>query len=154
MKTIPSENITLQFQDAHACVLFTVSDSLAGIKQGEAKKPFRVARLYVQAIDAYGFQRELIVQRTYRFNPGTDETIYFWQSHVYAHPERRNVQEISEAQAKHFISEFMRLARDYPTLLFNANATLPNGHFQPVSDGFVTLCERLHRCADLVDCLP
>lgn len=154
MKTIPSANVTLQFPDAHACALFTVSDSFAGIKQGEAKKPFRVAKLYVQAIDAYGFQRELIVQRTYRFNPSTGETVYFWQSHVYMHPGRREIQEISEAQAKHFISEFLRLARDYPTLLFNANATLPNGHFRPTSEGFVRLCERLHRHASLAESLP
>lgn len=159
VKSIPSENVTLQFESAHSCVLFTVSDSLAGIKSGEAKKPFRVAKLYVQSIDAYGYQRELSVQRTHRYNVSTGETVYYWESHVYCHPGRRNVQEISESQAKHFIAEFLRLAREYPTLLFNAafwraNEEQTAANVMPRNSGFVHLCEMLHRGADLAHSLP
>lgn len=162
VKAIPSENVSLQFENAHSCVLFTVSDSFAGIKQGEAKKPFRVAKLYVQSIDAYGFQRELSVQRTHKnvFNStnGQYEVIYYWESHVYCHPGRRDAQEVSESQAKHFIAEFLRLARDYPSLLFNAafwraNDEQTAANVMPRNAGFVRLCERLHRGASLAESL-
>lgn len=132
---------------------------MAGVKQGSAQKPFRVAKLYVQAIDAYGFQRELSVQRLHVYNPDTGKTSYVWEMHVYAHPGRRNRYEVSEAQAKGFISAFLSLCERYPDLLFNSpfwresDAKTP-ANVRPVSAGFVTLCERLHRGASLAESLP
>ncbi len=117
------------FQFPHATVLFSNDHSLA---TGQ-----KMPKLYVQAIDQYRFQRELSVD--FRHEPG-NSSILFWESHVYQHPGRRHIVKLGKSQAEAFIIRFLELCEQYPSLLFNAEDSNRERH-----EGFVHLCERLHR---------
>lgn len=94
-------------------------------------------RLYVQAFDAYAFQRELILQLRHR--PGYSSKT-FYELHVYQHPDRRLLVEVSRQRFEGFVQKFLKQVQESPDLLFNTG-TLS----RPLNCGFVMLCERLHR---------
>jgi hypothetical protein len=133
ISSLPSENKTIQLERSHACVLFTLTESKAG-------KGAICPKLYVQAIDAYGFQREMSVALIHRYNVETGETVYLWEAHTYQHPGRREIAELSANVAQRFIARFLELAEKYPDLLFNVG----NDRYAR-SSGFVTLQERIFR---------
>jgi hypothetical protein len=133
MKTpsLPTENKTLQFERSHACVLFTVTEDKAG--QGMI-----CPKLYVQAIDAYRFQREMSVALIHRYDPTTGKTSYLWEAHTYKHPGQREIAELSADVAKRFIARFLELSEKYPSLLFNESTAE-----RARNEGFVHLQERI-----------
>jgi hypothetical protein len=106
----------LQFESAHACLL--VRDS---------------GQVFVQVIDSYRFQRELVVTPT--------ETGY--TIHVYQHPGRREITTVSRKVGGGFIARLIERAEKYPSLLFNVNTSA-----MARSEGFVHLCESLFRGED------
>ena len=96
-----------------------------------------LSRLYVQAIDAYGFQRELTIR--------SDGVGY--ECLVYQHPGRREIFKVSQRKGREFIKAFVKQVKEYPVLMFNdtgypASATQLQ---RPRHEGFVRLCEQLHR---------
>lgn len=94
--------------------------------------------LYVQVIDAYGFQRELTVCKE-----GESLAV-----RVYQHPGRRESQLVTRAEGVRFIEEFCAYTAKYPAALFGpATAT------EPRCAGFVRLQERLFRGEELKHCL-
>jgi hypothetical protein len=139
---LPHETKIIQFERAHATVIFKNELSAATGK--------RIPRLYVQCIDQYGYQREWSLQRTHK--PGDSSTTY-WESHIYQHPGRREITEVSDSIAARCIGRFLYLCENYPTLLFNETAiraqNAPNGtpDVRPRSEGFVHFAEALHRGA-------
>ncbi len=139
---LPHEMRIIQFEKAHATVIFKNELSAATGK--------RLPRLYVQAIDQYGYQREWVLER--RHKPGDSSTIY-WESHIYAHPGRREITEVSGSIAAQCISRFLDLCENHPTFLFNETyirpQSSPNGtpDIRPRSEGFVHFAEALHRGA-------
>lgn len=96
--------------------------------------------LYVQCIDAYGFQRELSVH-LFPNSGKADVT-------VYQHPGRRDVQTLPHGIGRQFVVRFADAVTKYPGSLFNAG-TLET----PRCRGFVGLCERLHRGQPALDAL-
>lgn len=105
---IMDANKTFQFENA--TVVYTNDMSAATGK--------RMPRLYVQAIDAYGFQREWTLQ--YRHEPG-DSSDCYWESHAYHHPGRRDIQRMAPKAAARVVAHFLDICQDYPTLMFNAS---------------------------------
>jgi hypothetical protein len=102
----------------------------------------RPPKLYVQIIDAYGYQRELIVQVGY---PGENANY-----HAYQHYGRRYTSQVSNAAAKAFIARFLQQTKEYPSLLFNECVpkygdviTEPIKFIRPACVGFVLLSDRL-----------
>ena len=119
-------NITANLQIAHnASLQLTHELDCKGIPR---------TKLYIQAIDAYSYQRELIIQLKHR--PSSIDDLY-WEIHTYRHPGRRNIQEISESAAVNMIMRIIELANNYPSLLFNAKGICAQ------NDGFVHLTETL-----------
>lgn len=88
--------------------------------------------LYVQSIDAYGFQREMTVA------PIVDG----FTVHVYQHPGRREIVKMTRAKGGKFLSRFLHLAEKYPTLLFPADGECPQ---LSRNHGFVVFSERVFR---------
>ena len=127
------ESKTWQFPQSHSCVVWKREKGLGG------KTYFS---LYVQSIDQYRFQREYSLK--YSHVPGDSATLRWW-SHVYMHPGRRQESEVSAERAKGFILRFLYLCDHYPSLLFNAAGDHAADASRPRSEGFVHLCERLHR---------
>jgi hypothetical protein len=127
---VPTERIVFQFDNA--TVIYTAEHSAATGKV--------MPKLYVQAIDQYRFQRELIVE--FRHEPGDSKKL-FWEYHIYQHPGRRHVAKVSEYRATKFINRFLHLCKDYPDLLFNKSGDRPR------HEGFVFAAEFLHRGFDL-----
>lgn len=136
-ETNNAERLVYQFEAAHSCAIYTVTDSHAGATAEENRPPVKCPKLYVQSIDAYGFQRELSVGKIHRYDPATGKTRFFWECHAYQHPGRREISEVSEYVATRFIAEFLKFCRSYPSLLFTET--------QPINRGFVALSERLLR---------
>lgn len=87
-------------------------------------------KLYVQALDAYGFQRELSVV----------EIPEGFRVSVYMHPGRRESEQVSIKTGERFMARFLEITQSYRGLLFN-----PTEANRPKNAGFVSLCERLHR---------
>jgi hypothetical protein len=113
-----------EFQFEQASVVYTADHSEA--------TGMVMPKLAVQVIDAYGYQRELMVQ--FRHASG-DSKILHWEMHVYRHPGRRNIQEMSQVVAENFINRFLVICEKYPLFLFNDG--------MPRSKGFVQLSEQL-----------
>ena len=88
--------------------------------------------VFVQSIDAYGYQREMIV------SPVIDG----FTVHVYQHPGRREIVKMTRAKGGKFITRLLELAEKYPALLFNAEGEHPG---QARNRGFVHLQERIFR---------
>lgn len=107
---------TLQFAGASACLL--VRDS---------------GQVFIQTIDSYGFQRELLI------SPVEEG----YSIHVYQHPARREIIEVTRKVGGGFISRLLDIAEKYPNLLFNKDDM-----GTPKSVGFVHLCESLFRGED------
>lgn len=86
--------------------------------------------LFVQIIDAYRFQREMIVS----------PTVEGFTVHVYQHPARREIVQTTRAVGAKFLARFLEITEKYPTLLFNAaNAS------EARCAGFVSLQESIFR---------
>ena len=118
---------TLSFEKAHASVIYTETPDCNGLAR---------PKLFIQAIDAYAYQRELLVQ--YRHCAGDMKQMY-WECHAYVHPGLRHITEPSEKVALAFIERFLEQCEKYPTLLFNDET---HGT-RPRSVGFVHLHNQL-----------
>lgn len=129
---LPDAGVHYEFE--HCTVNYSCEHSLATNRN--------MPRLSVQAIDAYGYQREFSV--SFHHEPG-DSSKLLWEMRVYCHPGRRESEVISESVAKRFISRFLDLCDRYPSLLFNATGEHETNKARPRSEGFIHLCERLHR---------
>lgn len=102
-----------QFEKAHACLLVRADGSL-----------------FIQVIDAYAFQREMVL--TSNEQGGT--------VHVYQHPGRREIVQIKRALFDKLTAKLLEYAAKYPNLLFNEG----NAQFARC-EGFVHLCEWIFR---------
>jgi hypothetical protein len=91
---------TYQFEKEHACVLVDYDDKEA-------------TRIFVQCIDAYGRQLELILQHE-PTNGGKAIDV-----HVYRHPGVRRRSLVTHKAGQELMNEFLMLCEKYPTLLFN-----------------------------------
>jgi hypothetical protein len=110
----------IQFEKAHATLVYTETKDFTG-----RARP----KLYIQAMDAYRYQRELSIQLRHR--PGDSNDLY-WEVHTYQHPGQHEVREVSKDVATRLINRIIELGETYPALLFNeANER------QPRSEGFV-----------------
>ncbi len=89
--------------------------------------------LYVQCLDAYGFQRELTVRQSVS-NP--EEYVI----QVYVHPVRRHTVTVSLRDWSAFYANFSDMVGRYPDSLFNA----PNPHRARCA-GFVSMQEMIFR---------
>ena len=127
---------TYQFEQAHACAIFTNERSRATGRKH--------AKLYVQAIDQYGYQREWTL--AFVHEPGNSK-LCSWESHIYMHPGRRCVVKVGAAQAQACIKRFLKLCSEYPSLLFNRTGEHTSNVARPCSEGFVHFAESLHRGA-------
>lgn len=139
------EPVIFQFEDAHATVIFKNEKSAATGRKH--------ARLYVQAIDQYGYQREWTLE--FRHESGNSRVTY-WESHIYMHPGRRQIVKVGAKMAENCIRHFLHVCRKYPNLLFNAAALVNHDPARPLparleirprNQGFVNLAEALHRGA-------
>jgi hypothetical protein len=126
------------WQFEHATVQYSEHFSLA------TDRP--MPKLSVMCIDQYRYQREFSV--SFRWEPGDSKSL-FWEMSVYQHPGRRETERVSEAVAVRFIKRFIEQVEKHPDLLFNSFAVLPTNSVRPRAEGFVHLCERLHRGAAL-----
>jgi len=102
----------------------------------------KMPKLDCMLLDQYGYQRELSV--SFRWRPG-DSRDLFWEISVYQHPNRRWSSEVSASYAEAFILRFAHLCIHYPSLLFNNTGEHLTDKQRPRGEGFVRLCERLHR---------
>jgi hypothetical protein len=109
MKTFP------RLEKSHSCVIVRDDGSV-----------------FVQSIDAYGFQREMTVS----------PIVNGFTVHVYQHPGRREIVKMTRAKGGKFLTRFLHLAEHYPTLLFPADGECPQ---LSRNHGFVLLCERIFR---------
>ncbi len=87
-----------------------------------------LGKLFVQIIDAYGFQRELVARE---IENGFEFT-------VYQHPGQRTIQDTNVDDGEKFIARFIETVIKYPNFLFNS----PTKDL-PRCSGFVKLCERI-----------
>jgi hypothetical protein len=104
----------------------------------------KYARLYVQCIDQYRFQREWTLE--FRHKPGDSKACY-WESHIYQHPGRRHAVEVGASAAEACIRRFLELCEKYPALLFNREGEHETNRARPRAEGFVSFAEWLHRGA-------
>lgn len=135
-----TENRIIQF--GHATVQYTNDFSQA------AKR--NTPKLYVQAHDQYGYQREWSLGLTHKYDPMTMKTSVEWESHIYMHPGRRQIVTLGASQAKRCIGKFLYLCDTYPDLLFNGEEMKGTyvgltPRFRPRHEGFVRFAERMHR---------
>lgn len=129
---LPSK--TYQFEKSHACVIFTNEKHVATGRMH--------AKLYVQVIDQYRYQREWTLE--FRHRPGDSKSCY-WESHIYQHPGRRHIVEVKKTMAESCIKRFLRLCEQYPSLLFNVEGEHGTDKARPRCEGFVRFAELLHR---------
>lgn len=111
-------------------------------------------RLAVQLIDQYRYQREWTIELTHSTlgldvsDPPTMDKLR-WVSHMYQHPGRRNIQELSPRNAKKVMERVLHLVQNYPDLLFNAEQMEPETSVnrgqlrRPRHENFVHLAERI-----------
>lgn len=90
--------------------------------------------VYVQALDAYGFQRELSLVRDLDIRT---EHFGHYLLKAYMHPGRRDETYLSATQAAAFVARIDVICREYPQTLF--------GKGEARNGGFVRLCEMIHR---------
>ena len=109
MITINQPKMVHNFQFEQGCLLVTeVTDFNGNVCQ----------KLYIQAIDAYRYQRELSIEFM-RVHGRSDEASYHWQIHAYKHPGIREISQPEPMVAKGMINRLVDLATKYPDLLFN-----------------------------------
>lgn len=120
------------YQFEHATVIYKAELSVATGKV--------MPSLYVQAIDAYRYQRELSV--SLRWRPGDSKSL-FWNMHAYQHALRRNEMELTPARAIGFIRRFIELCELFPSLLFNKTGEHTTDTARPRHEGFVHLHDQL-----------
>lgn len=96
------------------------------------------APLYIQALDAYGYQRELVLKQD---GPG-------FVVHCYQHPGRRIVVPITAKQADRLANRIEEICERYPHFLFNGP-----GEDRARCAGFVTLQEGIFRGIPFADIL-
>ena len=98
-----------------------------------------LGRLYIQALDAYGFQRELSVTAGSTSLPCSGFTLK-----AYMHPGRRDSLDIRADQAAEFVARISDICADknLVALLFNVKE---DGAGRARCNGFVHLCEAIHR---------
>jgi len=70
-------------------------------------------KLYIQCIDAYGYQRELTIQVK------IVDGVRIGYSHAYLHPYGRSEKNINPRQARNLIRRFITITQKWPELLFN-----------------------------------
>jgi hypothetical protein len=80
-------------------------------------------RMYIQLVDAYRYQRELIIEQDAKGK---------WTTHAYQHPGIRNIEWVSARAANNLIERIRELCRNHISLLFNA--ATPE---RPRHEGFV-----------------
>jgi hypothetical protein len=95
-------------------------------------------KLYIQVIDAYGYQRELSL--AYMRVPGRGDEGYRWEIYSYKHPGIRNISELNTLTATAMIVRLVELATKYPSLLFNEGTPRQARH-----NGFVRFHDLLLR---------
>jgi hypothetical protein len=125
LNTLPTSNLNYEFEQA--VVIYSQTESEKG----------KFPKLFVQVIDAYGYQREFIL------NLHCENDAMVWQYTIYHHPGRRFQSEVKEKIAIKFIKRFLYLCQKYPDLLFNKATTTQFA--RPRNSGFVHFAERLHR---------
>ena len=89
--------------------------------------PCGKAKIFIQVLDAYGYQRELSISHV----GGSFEL------HACRHPGRRFQSQIPEKLATKLIVRFLDLAQRFPSLLWNHAGNMPR------NSGFVHLHERM-----------
>lgn len=79
-----------------------------------------------------------------------DAQSYFggWTLKVYQHPGRRDGVFLTEKQAENFVARIGEICEKYPANLFNVPSERT-----PRCNGFVHLCETIHRGAEANDVL-
>lgn len=97
--------------------------------------------LFVQCLDAYGFQREMTVRES------TNEKDEFIVQ-VYVHPGRRHTVRVTLKEWSAFYASFSDTVARYPDCLFNA----PN-ESRARCAGFVSMQEMIFRGVPLKDVL-
>lgn len=119
--------VTLEFEN-RACVVFSV-------KGPEDKFRVPMAKLFVQAYDQYGHQRELSVSKP--------ENDVLWSWKIYHHPDRRGDGTVGEDLGIKFVCRFLDICHNYPGILFNKEGEgIPS---RPLNEGFVQMAEAMHR---------
>jgi hypothetical protein len=95
--------------------------------------------LYIQALDAYGFQRELSITAGSASQPCSGYSLK-----AYMHPGRRDSLELRADQVAEFVARIEDICADanLTALLFNVKE---NGDGRARCNGFVHLCEAIHR---------
>lgn len=110
----------------------------------------KVRGLAIQAIDAYGYQREFTL--LFGWEPGqSHHEAREWRWSAYKHPFRPSTEGcVSSKVARTFIERLVELVEQYPTLLFNeADDRRPRGN------GFVHVHEQLlYGCEPSATLLP
>lgn len=103
--------------------------------------------LYVQCVDAYGYQREISVRRVARSHESYASGAHEITSYV--HPGRRYSGVVSRGVARRFVSRFRELITEYPTLLVQTSrypspdAPDASEHMCARADGLVRVSERM-----------
>ena len=126
---LPKENKHWQFEQG------TVSFKIETDANGKERPEF-----YVQVIDQYGYQREWRIGLRHR--PGNLEDLY-WESHMYRHPGRRSVHELTKTVALNMMGRFYYLLEKYPTLPFNPEYYKDGKLFRSRHTGFVHFSENV-----------
>lgn len=98
--------------------------------------------LYIQALDAYGFQRELSIVANDDF---ASQAFGRFKLKAYMHPGRRDELYLTDEQADKFVKRIEHVCAKYPSFLFNTPDTGAR------CNGFVHLCESIHRGDDIAD---
>lgn len=97
--------------------------------------------LFVQCLDAYGFQREMTVRES-------NDTKGEFLVSVYVHPGRRHTVRVSRKEWESFRASFCDTVARYPDCLFNkGNAS------RAQCAGFVSMQEMIFRNVPLKDVL-
>ncbi len=91
--------------------------------EGQAQPIDNHPSMFVQCMDAYSYQRELIIEWSKESNN--------YIIHSYLHSSMRNIQNVSKLLGERIMDKFNTHCRDYPYTLFNSNDTRPR------AEGFV-----------------
>ncbi len=133
--TLPTENKLWNVEQG------TIQFKLEKDTNGKERPEF-----YVQIIDQYGYQREWRIGLRHR--PGNLEDLY-WESHMYRHPGRRSVHELTKTVAMNMMTRFHYLLEKYPSLPFNPEYYEKNGKLRRARhSGFVHFSENVLDGAD------
>lgn len=119
---------------------------------GKGDQPFSI---YIQAMDAYGYQREvsadinpnsnLILQNGGRHPDTCQLVLYDCEMVVYTHPGRRTPISLRRNKLQSLINRLEARIASYPFLLFHDNVISADGRLLPKNSGFVNWHEDAHR---------